>query len=378
MNTRRNAASSDSGIALYREAIGELKRRGEYSSWVNVHQTLAIHNSADYFLAWHRAYLYYFELRIGELVSGATLPYWDWTRLRTIPPAFTGRENPLDHPRNPGAIVPSLPTVAEIEGDQGLLQEPQYRRFANRLEFGPHGRVHNWVDSDMSNIRISPRDPLFWCHHAYVDYVWDRWQKTHAVDGPVDPNTRLNLGSGRTIRVQDVLRIESLEYEYMSTSLRFQAEPPSGAGGSALVLRPESATERGAGLEPAPSSGHELPARFSQAEVRFEGIPYPSRSPYEVRVFLNQPDATRETPTEANPRFLGYFNMLVMDDPMHGRHAAMDSGAFVTLDATTAVRAFQQQAREAKGPYGPPALKLVFLGDASEFRFGAVSLVFRE
>ena len=31
------------------------------------------------FLAWHRAYLYYFELSLKEFEPTVTLPWWDWT-----------------------------------------------------------------------------------------------------------------------------------------------------------------------------------------------------------------------------------------------------------------------------------------------------------
>jgi tyrosinase len=45
-----------------------------------------------FFLPWHRAYLYSFELSLQELVDDVTLPWWDWTydaeHPRLIPEAF--------------------------------------------------------------------------------------------------------------------------------------------------------------------------------------------------------------------------------------------------------------------------------------------------
>src|SRR5690242_3261744 len=32
-----------------------------------------------FFLPWHRAYLYFFELSLQALVPDVTLPWWDWT-----------------------------------------------------------------------------------------------------------------------------------------------------------------------------------------------------------------------------------------------------------------------------------------------------------
>ena len=47
---------------------------------------------------------------------------------------------------------------------------------------------------------------------------------------------------------------------------------------------------------------------FERADVRFEGLTPPERS-FEVRIFLDEPNAGARTPTDANPRYLGsqYF-----------------------------------------------------------------------
>lgn len=376
MIQRKSLSSAGSDVDLYRQAIGELIRRDEYESWVTIHRRLAIHNSFNYFLAWHRAYLYYFEKRLQELVSGASIPYWDWARLRQVPPDFLGPGNVLNHRRTPGSIVPTLPSLQSIEGPRGLLSLATYRSFASQLENSPHNRVHNWVGADMANIAISPRDPLFWCHHAHVDHLWDRWQRSHTFDGPADPSLRLNLGGARVIPVRDVLHISDLEYEYVTTTFMLAAEEIEGYKGQARRLRLVEATLTQ--LE-----------EFGSAELRLEGIPLPTEHPYEIRIFLNQPDATPETPTDDNPHFVGYFDSVVMGHDHdadhghgHGPGVAMSDTMDTLFDVTEPLRtALAAAAPAGKEQHaGAPGLSftLVPVGDAREFRFERATIALGE
>jgi hypothetical protein len=38
---------------------------------------------------------------------------------------------------------------------------------------GQHNNVHAWVNGVMGNIAISSFDPVFFCHHSMIDYVWE-------------------------------------------------------------------------------------------------------------------------------------------------------------------------------------------------------------
>ena len=303
----------------------------------------------------------------GPRFSGVTIPYWGWTRLRRVPPALERAENPLNHRRNPGFIVPDLPSVAEIEGERGLLRIDNYRNFASRLESGPHARVHNWVDSDMANLMISPSDPLFWCHHAYVDYIWDKWQCGHTTAGPSDPSQRLNLGSGRFIKVEEVLMVERLGYEYVATTLSFMPDTTARHEGKSLVLKPVSYGVKGGGGE-----GRGYPPTLQRQRSGSR-----NSSPESMRMrfacLFGQPDATSETPTDGNANFIGYFDMMIMPKPAHSHHMVEGSGVRVLLDATESLRQFM--AANAL-PNEVPTLTLVFLGNAEEFRFRNVTMVF--
>ncbi|XP_052801925.1 putative tyrosinase-like protein tyr-3 [Mya arenaria] len=36
-----------------------------------------------------------------------------------------------------------------------------------------HDGIHDWVGGDMGIIKISSFDPIFWMHHAFIDYIWE-------------------------------------------------------------------------------------------------------------------------------------------------------------------------------------------------------------
>lgn len=45
-----------------------------------------------------------------------------------------------------------------------------------------HGEVHAFVGGHMSSISCSPQDPVFWLHHAFVDYLWDNCRRRQTTD----------------------------------------------------------------------------------------------------------------------------------------------------------------------------------------------------
>lgn len=40
-----------------------------------------------------------------------------------------------------------------------------------------HGLVHVWVGGYMLDVPVSTNDPVFFFHHAFVDYVWERFRQ---------------------------------------------------------------------------------------------------------------------------------------------------------------------------------------------------------
>ncbi|KAL3077985.1 hypothetical protein niasHS_012927 [Heterodera schachtii] len=44
------------------------------------------------------------------------------------------------------------------------------------LEFN-HNNVHTWIGGDMEKLPTSPQDPIFFMHHAFVDFIWEQWRQ---------------------------------------------------------------------------------------------------------------------------------------------------------------------------------------------------------
>ncbi|MPY33608.1 tyrosinase family protein [Streptomyces adustus] len=219
-------------------AMLEVKRRGEYDEFVQMHidhyvadgeTGLRTAHMAPSFLPWHRRFLLELEEALRRVDSSVTVPYWDWTRDRgTTSTPWTGdllggNGRRSDHQVTTGPFAYaagnwtirvgvtdgeylardlgrarnpiSLPTRSDVEG---ALADPVYdvspwdsttkKGFRNRLEgWGPgsgsvswrnHNRVHRWVGGAMLG-GASVNDPVFWLHHAFVDLLWSRWQDRH-------------------------------------------------------------------------------------------------------------------------------------------------------------------------------------------------------
>ncbi|WMX47337.1 tyrosinase family protein [Streptomyces roseicoloratus] len=210
-------------------ALLELKRSGRYDAFVTTHNAFIMgdtdtgdrvgHRSPS-FLPWHRRFLLEFEQALQSVDATVALPYWDWTADRTSrsslwAPDFLGgtgrardgqvldgafarsgnrwtinvRVDGRDYLRRDlGAGGRQLPTRAEVDS---VLAMETYdtapwnsasEGFRNHLEgwrgVNLHNRVHVWVGGQMAT-GVSPNDPVFWMHHAFVDKLWAEWQARH-------------------------------------------------------------------------------------------------------------------------------------------------------------------------------------------------------
>jgi tyrosinase-like protein len=169
------------------------------------------------FLSWHRDYLLKLE-RLGQTLDAAFfVPYWDWRTQRTVPDWFQAYKpiiqvagTTVHVRRNPPRPGQSLPTTADISTAMAISTFTKYVEQINL----PHGQVHNWCNGTMSNPMISPADPLFWMHHAFLDKLWSERQVTNPGQSPnVSGTDRILDPWFETI--DDVASIAALDYQYV-------------------------------------------------------------------------------------------------------------------------------------------------------------------
>lgn len=157
------------------------------------------------FPAWHRCFLYFLErqLRIMSKIDGIRLIYWDWESAssRVLPAIYKQADQPLYWQNR--YLGPNTFPLKDKEVDvQGLLALKNFSDFGGTavqrkpvpaLFSGPHAFVHNafadpnpaGIQGDMADLQYSPRDPVFFAHHANIDRVWSSWS---AISGHTNPD----------------------------------------------------------------------------------------------------------------------------------------------------------------------------------------------
>jgi tyrosinase len=174
------------------------------------------------FYPWHRILLRQFELELQKMDPTVTIPYWDWDtskspfsadflggdgdaqqgqRVITGAFAFSGGKFSVrvwdDFPGDPhypwlrremgdsaNAYLPTHPKVVD-----GLNKAPYWPGpscFERVSEGSLHNPVHNWVGGNMADA-TSPNDPVFFLHHANLDYLWEQWKVLHPTADPYLP-----------------------------------------------------------------------------------------------------------------------------------------------------------------------------------------------
>lgn len=161
------------------------------------------------FLAWHRQYLVRFERRLRDFEANVTVPYWDSIDNRSIP-------GPLDDP----ALLTKWGISRNWDEDelprradwQAARERTTFRAFQRKLE-AMHGDTHMAVGGEMETAE-SPRDPLFWLHHANIDRLWTKWAKDNPGAKPGNLDDELQPPPLMDVKVSKVLKIEDLGYTY--------------------------------------------------------------------------------------------------------------------------------------------------------------------
>lgn len=142
----------------------------------------------DFFLPWHRMFVYYFEniIRYVAKNDSFTLPYWNYSagqESAKIPEEFRSgvllktNRNPGVNSGNPissDARLDALPSLREscYSPQSGVIQG-----FNLKLDSGLHGNVHVDIGdtTNMGRVPWAGGDPVFWMHHCNIDRLWASW-----------------------------------------------------------------------------------------------------------------------------------------------------------------------------------------------------------
>ncbi|VDM47319.1 unnamed protein product [Toxocara canis] len=232
------------------------------------------------FLPWHREYLRQFEVAMQKEVPGVSLPYWDSTLDHGLPDpsdsvmwmdsmlgngdrlclsaysgngyvktgAFANWNTNTFMPMSPvpvhslyrstgGQMQDRLLSVRDVEWIDSRLNFSDLTFCHDKTFESMHGLSHVWVGGFMYVIRVSPNDPAFYMHHAFVDYLWERFRMKrqtrrqrendyatnicdakHALDAPMRPFNMTNK-DGLSNEYTDVW------YEYEPVRHCFELDP---------------------------------------------------------------------------------------------------------------------------------------------------------
>jgi tyrosinase len=163
-------------------------------------ESLGVRNALrDWFLPWHRMYLYYFERIVRHVLLDPAfmLPYWNWSNpaQRALPEPFLKNTSSLynDTRFSKDDKEKTIPNIAGGEpfdkfikghsyqtdlGLPGCIKTADYKAFSEETIETPHSAVHARVGSDMQGVFAAAYDPIFWLHHGNVDRLWTIWSKS--------------------------------------------------------------------------------------------------------------------------------------------------------------------------------------------------------
>jgi tyrosinase len=352
---RTGSPEVDADIAIYRDAVAAMKGLPGSNpiSWA---AQAAIHgvgccfnfceHGTDHFFDWHRAYLLYFERICQKLTNKPKfgLPYWNWNQNPAINPAFLDSSSPLFLARNQ-TDMSGLSAVSSAELNP-IMADSNFFSFQQQIEGTPHNLVHGTVGATMGT-GGSAADPIFWTHHCMIDYCWAKWNIDLGNDNTNDPGwvNHVNShfvdtdGNPVTATAGVTTLMPLLSYQYESSAI--------GSSPAVVAIRDFQKLERrireGANIRfevkqrvrladkatmtiarPISRETKLSPADFSSIinadtakEKVFVSIDFaqlPATSDFAVRVFINLPNADRNTPT-SDPHYAGSFGFFGTTEP---------------------------------------------------------------
>jgi tyrosinase len=362
----------------------------------NTCQAHAPGEDENYFLPWHRMFVYFFE-RIVRNVSGDqsfTLPYWNYSTTDTakhgvMPSPFrlpndTTFSSLFRQNRNRGvnqgrAIdrgqpdnVLNLNVMSETAyGPAGATQG-----FCMDLDTNLHGAVHVLVGNTqgMGTIPFAANDPIFWTHHCNVDRLWESWNRNGGTNPGGSWLTQQFIfadenGKRVAATVQDFLDIAKLGYAYDALEPAPQNFRPLRE--SVIAARPVALAARVAGpvaLSAAPvrlALQPPTPGATFSLESQVHSL-LPERKMYLLmknlraeaqpgvlyHVYLDLPSGT--TPKKGDVHHVGivnFFEAAAHASATHAQMPAPSTGAkFLSIEVTRVAKNLQTKGLLTENP----------------------------
>ncbi|ORY52891.1 Di-copper centre-containing protein [Rhizoclosmatium globosum] len=209
------------------------------------------HGSAEFY-PYHRAMMWKFEQGMQSVGWQGGVPYWDWSAhnqdwdkqdvwtyfgsptnnnpyncvldgglagfqtavLDSVSVQYSyGMHDSTQCLRRCGTVGSVMTPAEEINSRNAAMSYAAFRgdilvpaSDRNDDFVGFHASGHNTFGGDlhtcdMANPSISPNDPIFWLHHAFVDKVWWRWQSRcpafkYDYEGPITANDPIAPNGG--------------------------------------------------------------------------------------------------------------------------------------------------------------------------------------
>jgi hypothetical protein len=226
-------------------ALYDAKARGVVDSFAdehNVHFTHGHRNSS--FLPWHREFLRRFEAELQTYDARVMLPYWNSSDDQSTSSGLWGAAflGQFDSAWSLGRNLGGGGFLASPNTVDGVLGETSYDAFWPRLEGEIHDGPHPWVGGEMATAS-SPRDPVFFLHHTFIDMLWAQWQLRNPaapfVPSPGAPDVGDHMHPWSTT-VGDVLDHRSINvYSYPAGHLQDASRVTPGPATPPAVTFPE-------------------------------------------------------------------------------------------------------------------------------------------
>ena len=318
----------------------------------------------NYFLPWHRMFVYFFESIVRAVAEepSFTLPYWNYSSCDeairgVLPEQFRLPDDPLYESlfvgkRNPG-VNDGMPIQEGEPGDPlslDALAQCRYESdtveqgFCLDLDSGLHGNIHVLVGGgqNMGSVPWAAGDPIFWAHHCNIDRLWASWNaggRQNLADPAVLAKTFVFADAeGRQVvaKIGDFLDIVPLGYSYDRLEpvppcpvteeslepevLHASSTAPVVLGQRVNATRLESA--QGAEADPLAVRVEDALAAGRQLFLVLRGLETQLQPGVLYHVYLELPAGTEGQPPETH--LVGTINFF--DAEQHAEHAGDPAG----------------------------------------------------